>query len=166
MRTSIGIRSDAPGRRLIRSSSQIRTCPAHVSGGYRQDCTHYQLVVDGDAITTGVPDSERLHPETAWRDRPTIEKWSELRPLFNVIQKFGEHRNTLAHAGHISSEATSNLEDFLGVVADLLYVLDALEGHEWARQNVSRETKEKLNWKTPGRNRMSAKVRVSTLWSS
>lgn len=79
-----------------------------------------------------------------------IRNWEKINSVFNLIQKFGEDRNRLAHRGE---EVSASLDDYLRTTSDLLFAFDVLEGHVWAKAHVSREFGDLLEWKTAGRGR-------------
>jgi len=90
----------------------------------------------------------------------SLDGWSKLHPLFKEAQKLAECRNKLTHRGDMPDEAVSNMRGFLSTVSDLLYLLDIVEGNEWARENIQYPTRVLLGWPTT-RRRRSYDVRVT-----
>jgi hypothetical protein len=82
-----------------------------------------------------------------------LPEWSKLRPLFKGAQELAERRNKLTHAGEMQEEAISCLPNHLNAVSDLLYILDLVEGNEWARENIQSSTRVLLGWPTTRRTR-------------
>lgn len=77
-----------------------------------------------------------------------IDFWQKVKPFINKAQKLVELRNKVAHTGKIPEEANS-IRDDLVLVSDLLYLLDFLDGHEWAKSLASYEFRKALNWPNP-----------------
>jgi hypothetical protein len=76
---------------------------------------------------------------------PVTIDWSKLKPLFTVAQRLAEERNVVAHSsGHIPSG--NELDAYLDCVSDLLYIIDVSQGHEWAKEHVTKRTRDLLNW--------------------
>jgi hypothetical protein len=86
--------------------------------------------------------------------------WEKLKPLFKIIQRLAEDRNRLTHKGEMPARALENLPETLATVSDLLYILDVLEGHEWAKGNVQERTRQLLGWPKPRHARFFCKVQV------
>jgi SOS response associated peptidase (SRAP) len=89
-----------------------------------------------------------------------LADWQKLAPLFKAIGELAEDRNVLTHTGEMTARASDNLPVTLKVISDLLYILDVLEGHEWAKGNVQHSTRLKLGWPKPRRDRLCVKVDV------
>ena len=79
-----------------------------------------------------------VHPELAKID------WKKM-PLLKPLHVLTESRNALAHRGtEIDREKVA---DYLDVIHDLLYVLDALRGHAWARKLLySQDAMDFMRW--------------------
>ncbi len=88
-----------------------------------------------------------------------MDFWEEIKPLIKKSQKLVEIRNKVAHTGRIPDDA-GQIQDHFGVVADLLYVLDVLAGHEWAKSLVSHSLRKSLGWPPPKEGRMTMKIKV------
>ncbi|MGJ8657027.1 MAG: hypothetical protein ACSHX6_11310 [Akkermansiaceae bacterium] len=88
-----------------------------------------------------------------------MDFWEEIKPLIKKSQKLVEIRNKVAHTGRIPDDA-GQIQDHLGVVADLLYVLDVLAGHEWAKSLVSYSLRKSLSWPPPKEGRMTMKIKI------
>jgi len=77
-----------------------------------------------------------------------LDFWNFVKPLINRVQKLTEVRNKVAHTGKIPDHA-GPLQDDFELVLDFLYLLDVLEGHEWAKSLVSSELRKTLGWPDP-----------------
>lgn len=75
-----------------------------------------------------------------------LPEWSKLRPLFKEVEELAQRRNKLTHTGEMPEEAISNMPNFLNAVSDLLYILDIVEGNDWARENIQSSTRVLLGW--------------------
>jgi hypothetical protein len=128
------------------------------------------LVIAATAVETGVKDHiGRLRPHTQWilgnLPSPPVHKllgkyipemhasvdsvsnWKHLEGLWTRCQKLTEARNGTTHKGALVS--IDELEAHLETAADVLYVLDVLAGHSWARQRVSEKVRTPLGWPAP-----------------
>ena len=76
-------------------------------------------------------------------DRKNIQ-WERLRTLCKSAQDLSEIRNKIAHAGKMSPN--TNIDKFVSLVTDWLYILDFLNGHAWAADHVSAATRALLGW--------------------
>jgi len=74
--------------------------------------------------------------------------WDKVKPFINKVQKLIELRNKVAHTGKIPENACP-IQDYLELVSDMLYLLDVLEGHEWAKTLASHELRQALDWPKP-----------------
>lgn len=102
----------------------------------------------------------RYIPLVHRRQGNELKDWSTLKPLFNAMEQLAQHRNDLTHTGAVSDEATQELPGLLNAASDMLYILDVLEGHEWAKGNVQASTRKLLGWPSPRRQRYRWKVLV------
>ncbi len=82
-----------------------------------------------------------------------LDFWEILKPSIKRVQQLIEVRNKVAHTGNIPENAGS-LRDALLLISDLLYVLDVLEGNEWAKTQVSYPIRKALGWPGPKHGRM------------
>lgn len=57
-------------------------------------------------------------------------------------------------------EVLAKLPTLLNSVLDLLYILDVIEGHDWAKANVQEETRAKLGWPKSRRRRIFSTMKV------
>jgi hypothetical protein len=89
-----------------------------------------------------------------------LAEWTKLRPLFKEAEELAQYRNKLTHIGVMPKEAISKMRSFLVAVSDLLYILDLIEGNDWARENIQSSTRVLLGWPTT-RRRRSYDVRVT-----
>jgi hypothetical protein len=87
-----------------------------------------------------------------------LADWAKLKPLFNDAAKLAEYRNDLTHTGQMPAEALAALPGLMNSVSDLLYVLDVLEGHQWAKECVGHKTRALLGWPEPRRQRYFVKT--------
>lgn len=81
-------------------------------------------------------------------NKDDFKNWSRARTEFNLINKFGEDRNRMAHRGE---ESTASLPEYLRVTEDLLFAFDVLEGNSWAKSHVSHHFGEILGWEAARR---------------
>ena len=49
----------------------------------------------------------------------------------------------------VKGDVAETIQSYLIAVGDVLYVLDFLEGHTWAREHVSHSTRAALKWPEP-----------------
>lgn len=78
-------------------------------------------------------------------EKQDFENWGKIKPqLKRTIQAFTNDRNKLAHRGE---GLEGSLDDYLRLTENLLYAFDVFEGHDWAKNHVSKEFAEKLGWK-------------------
>jgi len=86
---------------------------------------------------------------------PSIN-WKTLGPLFKLCQKLMEDRNKLTHTGHMPEGV--EVYKYMVAVRDVMYILDYLEGHGWARSHVSHQTRISQNWTKSGRSDIFIRV--------
>ncbi|MEI7946947.1 MAG: hypothetical protein WCJ02_09630 [bacterium] len=79
--------------------------------------------------------------------------WEKVKPFIKKVQKLIELRNKVAHTGKIPEDAGS-IHDNLELVSDLLYLLDVLAGHDWAKSLTSQEFRNALDWPSPTHGRI------------
>jgi hypothetical protein len=94
-----------------------------------------------------------------------LSAWPKLNPLFNDAQKLAEYRNDLTHTGQMPETVLAALPGLINSVSDLLYILDFIEGHEWAKEcvglhTIRAKTRTLLGWPAPKRKRIFASVSV------
>jgi len=77
-----------------------------------------------------------------------IDFWVKLQPLLTQVQTLTELRNKVAHTGKIP-EGAGSIQEKIEVVSDFLYILDVLDGHEWAKSLVSSQLRKELSWPDP-----------------
>lgn len=77
----------------------------------------------------------------------TIEFQQELKSLTKQIKEIIEVRNKIAHTGKLP-ENIGNIYEMLQSVFDILYLLDLLDGNQWAKELVSSKLMRKLSWKS------------------
>ena len=71
-----------------------------------------------------------------------------MKPHIKRVQQLVELRNKVAHTGKIPIEAEP-IAGYLELVSDLLYLLDVLAGHDWAKSLASYEFCKSLDWPDP-----------------
>jgi hypothetical protein len=76
------------------------------------------------------------------------------KDLFKCVQSIMEYRNKLTHTGAMPANVTSELPELLAQTRDILYILDVLEGPDWAKNNVRNKIATKLGWPQSRRHRM------------
>jgi hypothetical protein len=77
-----------------------------------------------------------------------LDFWDKVKPFIKKTQKLIEIRNKVAHTGRIPEDA-GPIQDDIKLVLDLLYLLDVLNGMEWAKTLASHELRQALGWPTP-----------------
>ena len=88
----------------------------------------------------------------------TIEFQQELKSLTKKIKEIIEVRNKIAHTGKLP-ENIGNIYEMLQSVFDILYLLDVLDGNQWAKELVSSKLMRKLNWKSNKKKYMLSEIR-------
>lgn len=137
--------------------------------------TRSALLMAATAVETGVKDHVgRLRPETRWilqnvpsppihkilrsyvhdmhAASPLVADWKVLDGLWSACGKLAEARNATTHSG--AAADADVVERHIEVAADVLYVLDALAGQEWARRRVSTKLRKALGWPGPSEHRI------------
>lgn len=74
-----------------------------------------------------------------------LEYWDKIVPEVKRIQGLIEVRNKVAHTGKIPDD-TESIKSYIDLVSGILYLIDVLEGHEWAKAFVDNEMRIKLGW--------------------
>jgi hypothetical protein len=74
-----------------------------------------------------------------------IDFWDKTKPFIKKVQTLVEIRNKVAHTGKIPDDA-GPIQNDIALVTDMLYVLDVLNGHEWAKSRVGYELCNALDW--------------------
>ena len=82
-----------------------------------------------------------------WSGRE-LDFWDKVKPSIKKVQKLIEVRNKIAHTGKIPEDADP-IKDYLSLVTDFLYLLDVLNGHEWAKTLISPELRIVLGYPSP-----------------
>lgn len=71
---------------------------------------------------------------------PNIVIWNKLKGLFNIVENdIVPARNKLSHTG--ARIKADDVRAYVKLTRDILYLLDYLEGHEWALDNLSWDTR-------------------------
>lgn len=86
-----------------------------------------------------------------------IHFWEKVKPSIKKVQKLIELRNKVAHTGKIPEDAGPIRNDLI-LVSDMLYLLDVLDGHDWAKPLVSHDLRKALNWPNPKHGRLYLKI--------
>jgi hypothetical protein len=162
------------GHELLREARRLASL-----GSYRG-----AVLMAATAVEAGVKEHiGRLRPHTHWilqhAPSPPIHKilrnyvpemhagtsiisdWKSLTKLWNACQNLAEARNETTHSG--AGMESASLHEHLVTASDVLYVLDALAGHQWARQRVSHSLRAALGWPAPSEDRVWARV-LSAKW--
>ncbi|WP_193213050.1 hypothetical protein [Luteolibacter marinus] len=92
-------------------------------------------------------------PELHRKRGTPLSFWPDLNGHFKKVDDIVAARNKLAHTGRMPPDAIS-LQEAMEVVEDLLYVLDVVNGHEWAKGLASHSLRKKLGWPSPRNSRM------------
>lgn len=77
-----------------------------------------------------------------------IDFWEKVKPSIKKIQNLIELRNKVAHTGKIP-ENSGRIHDFIVLVSDVLYLLDILDGQEWAKSHISPDLRKIIGWPAP-----------------
>lgn len=88
-----------------------------------------------------------------------LDYWDKVKPFIKKIQTLIELRNKVAHTGKIPEDA-SPINDDLVLVRDILYLLDVLDGHDWAKSLVSHAFRKALNWPNPSEGRLVIRLKL------
>jgi hypothetical protein len=97
------------------------------------------------------------------RERGTdVDWWPKLITSVKNAQNLFEARNKIAHTGRIPTSAMMPSE-YTNVVKDILYALDVLAGHEWAKQRLSFHIRRELGWPDPPEHRGYARLTAGRL---
>lgn len=72
-----------------------------------------------------------------------FSKWGNFNPELKKAIEFTEDRNKLAHRGEA---VNGSVDAYLRFTEDILYILDVLEGHSWAKARVSSNSSSLLGW--------------------
>jgi len=83
--------------------------------------------------------------------------WDKVKPSIVKVQKLIEIRNIIAHTGKMPEDIGS-IQIYIDLVSDILYLIDVLEGHEWAKSLVGNELRKSLGWPDPIEGRIKLTV--------
>jgi len=86
-----------------------------------------------------------------------INFWKKLNPEINKVEKLIVIRNKIAHTGKLP-EITKPVQNYIELVSDFLYIIDVLDGHEWAKSLVGYELRKSLDWPNPIDKRIKIKI--------
>lgn len=96
-------------------------------------------------------------PEICKRRGRELGFWANLGGHFKKLEHIVKVRNKIAHTGRLPPDVIP-LNEAMEVIEDLLYILDVVNGHEWAKCYVSYPLREKLGWPKPAHSRMTVTV--------
>lgn len=89
-----------------------------------------------------------------------LDFWDQgVKTEIKKLQKLIEVRNKIAHTGKIP-EDIDPIQDYITLVSDLLYLLDVLDGQEWAKSLLSSNFRKKLGWPEPKDTRVTIKIKT------
>lgn len=83
----------------------------------------------------------------------------KIKPWLNEVEEIFKKRNVTAHTG-AKPALSKEFKHYLKKASDILYLLDVIEGHEWAKQRLSAELCRELDWPMPPRGFGSLTVQV------
>lgn len=83
--------------------------------------------------------------------------WEDVKPFIKDVQKLIELRNKVAHTGKIPIDSDS-MQKKIELVSDILYLLDFLDGHHWARSLASDKFRKSLSWPNPKHKRIKIRI--------
>lgn len=79
-----------------------------------------------------------------------VEYWAKVKPFINKVEHLFNVRNKVAHTGKIPKKVgkveVGSIQDYLELVSDMLYLLDVLDGHEWAKSLACYGLQQALGW--------------------
>lgn len=96
-------------------------------------------------------------PLIHYRRGNELTYWVNVKPYIKKVQKLIELRNKVAHTGKIPEDAPP-IQENLELVSDLLYLLDVLAGHDWAKSLASHEFRNALDWPSPRHGRITVAI--------
>ena len=81
---------------------------------------------------------------------PEVEYFDAFKTHVKEVQGLFFLRNKVAHTGIIPDKIDNKkalpIQDYLKLVSDMLYFLDVLDGHEWAKPFARYGLQEALGW--------------------
>ena len=86
-----------------------------------------------------------------------LDFWDKLKPYINKLRELIEVRNKIAHTG-IIPESTEPIKNYIELAYNLLYLIDVLEGHDWAKSLVDNKLRKELGWPGPMDMRIVIKI--------
>lgn len=72
----------------------------------------------------------------------------KIAPWIDEVREIFKKRNVTAHTG-AKPALTKEFRHYIEKASDILYLLDAIEGHEWAKQRLSAELCKAVGWPAP-----------------
>ncbi len=138
------------------------------------------LLMAAAAVEAGVKDHiRRVAPITDWlirempsppvgkllksylpelhRENPRVETWNRATTLFNKFQNVViPERNKLSHVG--KSVKADDARIYVMYARDILYMIDYLDGHDWALGNLSAETIKLIDVAMPPQHRQEIQI--------
>ena len=77
-----------------------------------------------------------------------VSFWEKFKPTIKKLDEFISIRNKLSHTGVLPAGAIEPFAYF-DMISDVLYGLDVLCGHEWAKERISKKIRHELAWPNP-----------------
>lgn len=99
-------------------------------------------------------------PEICEKRGISLDFWPSLKGHFKKLESIVTVRNKIAHTGRLPSDAVS-LGEAMEIAEDILYILDVVNGHEWAKCFLSYPLREKLGWPEPRHRRMFVTIEAT-----
>jgi hypothetical protein len=92
-------------------------------------------------------------PEIHQANGNEIEYWGKIKPFINKVEQLFNVRNIVAHTGKIPNKIgkvkVASIREYLELVSDMLYLLDVLDGHDWAKTFACYGLGQALGWPSP-----------------
>jgi hypothetical protein len=149
-----------------------------------QSAPRSSLIMTATAIEIGVKKHiSRVQPITSWllekmpsppvhkvlRDylhsihegSSAIKDWNALKHLWKKCEEIAMCRNALAHNTGANPD-NDILISSMSTAHDVLYILDVLEGHTWARDFVEKKIRDSQGWPEPEQHDFLVKVSTSS----
>lgn len=79
---------------------------------------------------------------------PNAPSFDKIKPWLDEVKEIFNKRNVTAHTG-AKPVLSKPFDHYIEKASDVLYLLDVIEGHEWAKQRLSAELCMALGWPLP-----------------
>jgi hypothetical protein len=66
-------------------------------------------------------------------------------------------RNKIAHTVRIPDDIEP-IRNYIKLAFDILYLIDVLEGHEWAKSMIGQELRKEIGWSDPIDQRITIRI--------